>query len=410
MNILFVHEIDWIAEEAFDIHFLAEGLSLMGHKVYAIDCEDARGKSFIFNLGRLLTRDIKDISRAFDGAHVFLRRPGHARIPGLRHLSAAFTHYLEIRRTIRENDIDAIVLYSVTTNGWQTVRLAENYGIPVVFRFTDIPNTLTTNPVTRPLHRFLRKKVYGAADALLPNTPRYRKYAEATGVDKSRLKYLPLPIDTTQFHPAVDSSEARKKWDIKETDAVIVYTGTLLNYSGLDDFIRGFPRILEEVPEARLLIVGKGTQRQKLHQIITELHLEEKVTLTGFQPYQMMPQYINLATVCINPYTVNDETIELFPEKMLRYVACGKPTVATPLQGIKTILPGKTHGVLYAREPEKIIEEVIALLKSPERREELGSAGLNKIKKTFSHEKVTAELERILRGLVEQKDGRSRPQ
>jgi glycosyltransferase involved in cell wall biosynthesis len=96
----------------------------------------------------------------------------------------------------------------------------------------------------------------------------------------------------------------------------------------------------------------------------------------------------------------------MFPEKIMRYVACGKPVVATPLQGIKTILPGKSHGVIYAKDTQKIIREVIALLKSPESREQLGSAGLNKIKKTFSHEKVTAELEKILTELVDHKSDR----
>jgi hypothetical protein len=62
MNILFIHDIDWIAEETSDIHFLAEGLSLMGHKVYAIDCESSHGKNVFFNLGRLMTKDIQGIS------------------------------------------------------------------------------------------------------------------------------------------------------------------------------------------------------------------------------------------------------------------------------------------------------------------------------------------------------------
>jgi glycosyltransferase involved in cell wall biosynthesis len=137
--------------------------------------------------------------------------------------------------------------------------------------------------------------------------------------------------------------------------------------------------------------------------LIHETGLEEKVILTGFQPYQTLPRYINMASVCINPYIVNEETIDLFPEKILRYVACGKPTVATSLNGIKAILPGKTHGVVYTKDTAGMVKEITALLKSPANREQLGNAGLNKIRKTFSQDRVTGELEKILTEMIKKK-------
>ena len=39
MNILFIHEIDWLRKVVFEIHTLSELLSLSGHRVYAIDYE-----------------------------------------------------------------------------------------------------------------------------------------------------------------------------------------------------------------------------------------------------------------------------------------------------------------------------------------------------------------------------------
>ena len=129
MNILFVHEVDWLAKVVFDIHSLAEGLSLLGHRVYAIDYENTWSRNGFPGLGSLKTREFDGISRAFNGASVCLRRPGFIEIPGLSRVSAAFTHYLEIRKTIREKSIDAIVLYSVPTNGLQTIRLARKFNI-----------------------------------------------------------------------------------------------------------------------------------------------------------------------------------------------------------------------------------------------------------------------------------------
>jgi len=92
MNILFIHEVDWLNKVVFDLHSLAESLSLSGHQICAIDYENTWSRDGFFDLGSLRTRKFDGISRAFSGASVNLRRPGFVKIPGVRRLSAAFTH------------------------------------------------------------------------------------------------------------------------------------------------------------------------------------------------------------------------------------------------------------------------------------------------------------------------------
>jgi len=396
MNILFVHEIDWLNKPVFDIHFVAEGLSLRGHKVYAIDYEDSWKRNSFLDFGSLRTKEFNNISRAFPGSSVQVRRPGFVKIPGLSRISAASTHCLEIRRTIQEKQIDAIILFSVPTNGLQTVSLAKKFKIPVLFRSIDMLNRLVPYRFLRPITRLLEKRVYSSVDLVIPNTPQYLNYVLGMGIPESRVRLVPFPLDTGLFKPGVDSSEVRQKWGLKESEPVVVFIGTLFDFSGLDEFVRHFPEVVKEIPAAKLLIVGDGVQRPKLEKIVAELNLQERVIFTGFQPYQTMPQYINLASVCINPFLPTEENMNIFPAKMMQYVACGKATVATPLRGITTLLPGESHGVVYANSPAEMVGEVIALLKSPERRQRLGEAGVNQVRGEYSYDKIAEELEGIL--------------
>jgi len=404
LNILFICESDWFQSVVYDIHILAEGLSLLGHQVYAIDHEWARSGRLRFK-----TAEIKNAARVFPRARVHLVRPGFINFRGLGLLSTAFTHYLEIRKTIRNKNIDAIMLYSALTNGLQSVYLAKKFNIPIVFRNIDILHNLMPTPRLRTATRFLEKKVYSRVDAVLALTPKYAEYVKMMGANESKVKLLLFPIDTELFRPGVDYSEVRQKWGFSEKDQVIVFVGTLFEFSGLGDFIREFPQVIREIPEAKLLIVGDGPLRPGLERIIAELGLEGRIITTGFQPFQTLPQYINLAAICINPFPVTDTTRDLFSAKIIQYLACGRAIICTSLPGITTLLPAESCGVVYADGIADMAREVVSLLRSAERREQLGQAGLDYVRRAHSYDKIIRQLEAILEEVIKEKQSLASP-
>jgi glycosyltransferase involved in cell wall biosynthesis len=403
MNILFIHEVDWLKKVVFDLHFLAEGLSLRGNRVYAIDYEDTWKRDGPFDFGTLGTRTFTAISRAYKGSSVDVIRPGFIKLPGIGRATAVCTHAREIRRTIKNKAIDAVVLYSVPTNGLRAISAARSAGIPVIFRSIDVLSTLVPYPVLKQMTAAMEKRVARTADLIVPNTSQYGKRIIDMGIPESQIKYVPSPVDTSIFKPGVDTSAIKAKWGITEDDQLVVFIGTLFNFCGLDEFIKAFPKVTAAHPKAKLLIVGDGPMKPRLDQIINELNLRERVIITGFQPYATMPEYINAATVCINTFLVRPETMDVFPAKITQYAACGKPTAATALRGITTILSGESEGVVYGIDPAEVTQSVVELLGSPQRRDIIGSAGLAKIRASYSPQEVAAQLEDILRGLVDGK-------
>ena len=403
MNILFVHEVDWLNKVVFDIHSLAESMSLLGHQVYAIDYENTWAKNSSVDFGSLAIREFDNVARARPGASVSLRRPGFIKIPGLSRLSAAFTHYFAIQQTIKEKNIDAVVLYSVATNGLQTTYLARKFNIPVVFRSIDILNQLVPYPALRPATKFLEKRVYSRADLIATLTPKLSSYVTDLGADAARVKLLPMPVDTNMFHPSPASDELRQRWGFNGKDQVIVFIGTLFEFSGLDVLFHHFSEVVKQVPEAKLLVVGDGPQRPKLERVITELGLQRQVTITGFEPYQMMPEYINLGTICINSFLTTEATRDIFPGKIVQYLACGKAVVATALPGMLAVIPGEEQGVIYADSAGEMAPKIISLLKSAEHRQQVGQAGLSYVSQRHSYDTIAGELDAILQQVIKEK-------
>ncbi len=318
MKILFVHEVDWLEKVVFEVHNIAELMSLAGHRVYAVDYPDSwRGWSL--NPKHLRTQRFENVSRAVPGGQVTLVRPGLIRIPGLSRLTAWCTTHRAVARLLKTEAIDVVVLYAVPTSGLQTLNLARRHRVPVVFRSIDILHRLVRYRWLKPLTRALERYVYRRAERILAIAPRYAGYVTEMGASEDKVELILLPVDTELFKPVPPSAELRARWGLADDAEIVLFIGTLFDFSGLDGFIAEFPKVLAAVPQARLLIVGDGPQRAKLEAIIRETGLQDKVIITGFQPYPTMPEYIGLADVCINTFRDTPENRDIFPGKIIRY-------------------------------------------------------------------------------------------
>ena len=398
MNILFVHEVDLLDKVVFEIHNLAEILSEK-HNVFAIDYEEKWKRKSLFDVGTLRTREFKHVNRAYGGKGFTLRRPGIIKLPILSRLSAFFSHHFEIGKIIKEEKIDAIVLYSAPTNGLQTLFIAKKYNIPVIFRSIDILNQLVPNWFLRSPTQMLEAKVYKKVNLMIAITPMLSDYVIKMGAEKEKVKLLFTGVDSSQFNPTIDTATLRKQLDLSNDCRIIVFIGTLFDFCGMDKYIEQFPNVIEEFPETKLIVVGGGSLLEKLKKLVKNLNLEESIILTGFQLYDTMPQYINLADVCINPFMINDTTRDIMPGKILQYLACGKPVIATPLPGMRAVITGEEKGLIYS-EIDEFAMNTIDLLRDEGRMKIAGDKGLSYIIHHHEWNEIASKLEQELIDII----------
>ena len=384
MNILFVHEVDWQKKVVYDVHLLAEAMSKRGHKVYAIDYSE------------VVKPKIQISKRVINGACVRLVHPWHAKTMGLNRLTAFVSHFGMIGGLIIKRNIDAIILYSVPTNGLQVLYWADKFGIPVYFRSLDILHKLVHYPALSFMTKKMEAFVYKNVDRVLTITPRLSEYVIKLGAHRSKVSFLPMTVDTKLFCPMSKNLELMARWGIRDGDSVVLFMGTLFNFSGLDGIIRNFGHVLKIVPSAKFMIVGDGEQRKCLENLIDEYGLRNKVIITGFQSYQDMPSYINISDVCINPFISNDITKDIFPGKIVQYLACAKSVIMRPLDGVKAVIEGTEQGVVYAKDDMAITASLVCLLQSKQPREALGANGMGYARQVHDCIKVATKLENII--------------
>lgn len=114
-----------------------------------------------------------------------------------------------------------------------------------------------------------------------------------------------------------------------------------LSHKGYDVVIRCLPRLLQKIPQAHYLIVGKGADRKRLEELIVQHELHDHVTLAGFIPDEQLPAYFQSCEVFILP-----SNGEGFGIVHLEALACGRPVIGSKRDGSVDALAGGKLGLL----------------------------------------------------------------
>lgn len=173
--------------------------------------------------------------------------------------------------------------------------------------------------------------------------------------DTSKIHVIHGGIDTGRFRP-FDAAAQRADWGLKPQDFAFGVVGAYdrPRGKGQREFLRAAAQVRERIPDARFLITGRGQLKEVLEQDIEALGLRGRAWLT---PYcREMPSAMNALDCVVHPAVGT----EAFPGVVLEALACGKPVIASRLDGIPEALSAGNLGQLV--EPGSVPELASAML------------------------------------------------
>ena len=384
MNILIIHEVDWLKKVTYEIHHLSELFSLQGHKVYAVDIPDPG----ILSFDKITRTNIEDYNRVYEKSSVKILRTPVIPIKGLNRLSAYFTSYRFIKKILSDYQIDIAFVYSIVNNIKGTIRACKELDIPMIHRTFDVVHELMEEKYLSKLVYKIEKESYPKFNLVIANTPFMKTWSEEMGANN--VIVIPQGVDASIMKKLAKDKELQKNLKISNQDRVVMYLGSIHSISGLPFILNSIPKIIQTIPNFKLLIVGGGIYLENLKNISKKLKIEDKVIFVGYVPYVDIPRYCSLAELCINPFEITDMTNKLSPAKIFDLLACGKSVLATPLEGMLYDFPKESNTVIYENLqffPEKMIE----LLES-DSLDNIGKLGLKYVVKNFTWDIVTKRM------------------
>lgn len=366
MKILFVHEVSWFSKVVYEMHDFPELLSLNGHDVHFLDFEEDQSRAHFKSVTSIE-------SRSHLGSKVCVTSPPHLLSGIFRRLIALVIHPLVFLRLTKKIKPDVVVTYSIPTSGWQIVTICKWLNIPIVVRAIDVSHKLRTSRFEFAI-KIAEQFVYKHADHVCANNEALRQYCVEMGAKADKSSVIYPGIDLNRFTPSNARQDLLEALGIKTTDKVLLFMGTLFRFSGLVELINELAPSLLSDQSLKLLILGEGEDFDRLRHLSSELKLGSQIIMTGRIEYDDLADYLRLGDVALLPFSPGIVTHNALPGKVLQYLACGLPTVATPLDGLMSMIP-QGQGVVYANDYSEMASAAISLVENTDQQKLLSERG-----------------------------------
>jgi glycosyltransferase involved in cell wall biosynthesis len=162
---------------------------------------------------------------------------------------------------------------------------------------------------------------------------------------------------------------------------LVGYVGVMGAQEGIDHLIEAVRFIVSEKKrqDIQFVLIGDGTMREKLEHTVGGLNLNSYITFTGRVSDDLLVEILNTADICVNPDIANDMNDKSTMNKIMEYMALGKPIVQYDLKEGRY---SAQKASLYAKknDPKSLAENMIQLIDDPELRNTMGRYGENRVR------------------------------
>jgi glycosyltransferase involved in cell wall biosynthesis len=269
-----------------------------------------------------------------------------------------------ITRLVREFRFDAIHVHDLPLtevavricrkeNIPLTVDLHENW--PAYLRISSHTKSLAGRLLS-PNKRWVdyEKRILAGADHIVVVVKEAAQRLASIGMNPDRIKVVSNTVNLRHFR----ITPAKKSGD----DIVLFYAGGLTYHRGLQVVIRAIAEVSR--PNIKCWILGEGSYKAELENLVSELGLQEQVIFKGWQPYEKMTEMMMDADYTLIPHLRSDHTDATIPHKLFQYMYAGKPIIGSDCKPIERIVNETDSGYIYTSDqPEELAKVLQQLIK-----------------------------------------------
>jgi glycosyltransferase involved in cell wall biosynthesis len=210
---------------------------------------------------------------------------------------------------------------------------------------------------------------------------RHMLVADGVAAERTVTVHEGIDVDHVLAAPPVNVHEA---FFLPHGAPVVGNVAALVPHKGQRYLIDAAHLVVQQLPDARFVILGEGELREHLEKQVHEHHLEKHVWLPGFRTDVLG---------CISGFDlfVMSSVTEGLGTSLLDAMAASRPIVATSAGGIPEIVEDGLNGLLVPpRDAPALAAAIVRTLREPTLRDRLGAAGFARVNERFTVERMVA--------------------
>ena len=223
---------------------------------------------------------------------------------------------------------------------------------------------------------WLERRTFQASDVSIATNESYKRIAiERGGMDPSRVYVVRSgpKLDRLRIQPPRPELKQGRRF-------LVGYVGVMGKQEGIDYLLQAARHIVHDLKrlDVHFGLVGGGTSLGDMQQLAEQLGVADYVTFTGRVPDADLLDMLNTADVCVNPDVANEMNDKSTMNKIMEYMALGKPIVQFDLAEGRF---SAADASLYAARNDAgdMARKIIELLDDPARCQRMGEFGRQRV-------------------------------
>jgi glycosyltransferase involved in cell wall biosynthesis len=277
---------------------------------------------------------------------------------------------------IHAHDPHAVAMACLALSLWAGARSKHGGRAPVLVVSRRVDFHLKGNSFSRWKYR--------QVDCFIAASEAIRQMLIADGVEPGRVLTVHegIDVDHIDAQPPVNLHEAL--W-LPHHAPLIGNVAALVPHKGHRYLIEAAHHVVQQVPDARVVILGEGELREHLEHLVREHHLEKHVLLPGFRTDVIG---------CMKAFDlfVMSSVTEGLGTAVLDAMACRKAVVGTRAGGIpETVDDARTGLLVEPRDGHALAAAIVQLINDRAMRQAMGEAGYARVRDRFTVERMVAD-------------------
>jgi glycosyltransferase involved in cell wall biosynthesis len=356
--------------------------SLNGH---AQNLETFRALSRYFDEIRLIVQSADQTARTERIDNIYIYQVPRIKWSGIvNHMTFIGRAFLHSYLLCRKGKVDVCDASEPLSGGVVACLLRRVTGVPCLVELQGDGLEFEAGvhpPVRELLFRSIIRTVVRQADHIRAISERVASQARRAGVDESRITIATSRVNMRRFQGRGSTGKRevlRRDHDIVN-DKIVGCVTRLHPLKGLAVLVQAWPLVAAKVPDATLVIVGDGPEREHLTRLASDLVGHCRIVFVGACHYDDVPAWLDAFDVFVLP-----SLTEGTPRALLEAMAMELPVVATSVGDIpQAVLDHSSGLVVPPRDAEALADAIVELLADPARAAAMGRSARATVLRQF---------------------------